>query len=461
MVSALIFTVVGLLALIPNRPGLLMGLGRGRRGRPRAHRDRRLRAPRRPDRGHEGRPRERRLLRVGSGVPRRRALRTAGERRARCSTTARSARAMHKYDGNPKTLTRYDTDPRALPFKVLGAAAEARSSSSAPPAGNEILASLHFNSKKIEGVELNPVTLSLLTDHYKKYSGDLEHQPGVSLHQADGRTYLAREQRELRPRLVRRAGQLRGEQRGVVRCVRALRELPLHEGDDRRLAASTSPTTGSWSSSSVSSTSPSSPNRTARYVMTARAAMKQLGIKNPSDHMIVSAFITNKTGDLSTIMLKRTPFTPAEVARYTDGRRRRSRWCSTAWAPGETAGTPHRVPARRPATDAEADDDRRRPTRATSARSATTARSSGTSSRFDDVIAQHLPPAQRARTPRTPSASACCCCCSASSVALRRAVPARAVLLRAQGMASAARPRASRPSTSPRSGSASCSSRSR
>ena len=33
--------------------------------------------------------------------------------------------------------------------------------------------------------------------------------------------------------------------------------------------------------------------------------------------MIVSAFITNKTGDLSTIILKRTPFTPAEVARYT------------------------------------------------------------------------------------------------------------------------------------------------
>ena len=36
------------------------------------------------------------------------------------------------------------------------------------------------------------MTLSLLTDHYKAYSGDLGHQPGVSLHNADGRTYLAR-----------------------------------------------------------------------------------------------------------------------------------------------------------------------------------------------------------------------------------------------------------------------------
>ena len=92
--------------------------------------------------------------------------------------------AMHEYNDDPSSLTSYDSDPRALPFKVLGT----------PPgkelivgsaAGNEILASLHFKAKKIEGAELNPVTLSLLTDRYKKYSGDLGHQPGVSLHNAD------------------------------------------------------------------------------------------------------------------------------------------------------------------------------------------------------------------------------------------------------------------------------------
>ena len=69
---------------------------------------------------------------------------------------------MHKYNDDPTSLGRYDTDPRALPFEILGT----------PPrkeliigsaAGNEILASLHFKAKKIEGVELNPVTLSLLT----------------------------------------------------------------------------------------------------------------------------------------------------------------------------------------------------------------------------------------------------------------------------------------------------------
>ena len=42
------------------------------------------------------------------------------------------------------------------------------------------------------------------------------------------------QQQQLRPRVVRRAGQLRREQRRVVGCIRAVRELPLHEPNDQR-----------------------------------------------------------------------------------------------------------------------------------------------------------------------------------------------------------------------------------
>jgi hypothetical protein len=83
------------------------------------------------------------------------------------------------------------------------------------------------------------------------------------------------------------------------------------------------------------------PNRTARYVMTARAAMESIGIKNPSDHMIVSAFITNKTGDLSTIILKRTPITAAEIARY-ERAAPRIPLANEVWTPGTKPG-PHLV----------------------------------------------------------------------------------------------------------------------
>ncbi len=112
--------------------------------------------------------------------------------------------AMHRYNGDPKTLTRYESDPRALPFRTLGQ----------PPnqeliigsaAGNEILASLAFGAHNIDAVELNPVTLSLLTDRYADYSGHLEDQPGVR-HAPRRRSYLPRaEQPEVRPHLVCRS----------------------------------------------------------------------------------------------------------------------------------------------------------------------------------------------------------------------------------------------------------------
>jgi len=48
--------------------------------------------------------------------------------------------------------------------------------------------------------------------------------------------------------------------------------------------------------------------------MTARKAFAELGVKDPGAHMIVSPYITNSSGDLSTIMLKRTPFYDFHVA---------------------------------------------------------------------------------------------------------------------------------------------------
>jgi hypothetical protein len=58
-----------------------------------------------------------------------------------------------------------------------------------------------------------------------------------------------------------------------------------------------------------------SPNRTSRYIVTARSALQELGVKNPNDHLLVAAQLS-KAGDLSTIVVKRTPFTAAEADRF-------------------------------------------------------------------------------------------------------------------------------------------------
>ena len=222
--------------------------------------------------------------------------------------------AMNEFDGDAEALTHYDTDPRALPFAVLGdAAGQGAHHRLGGRQRDPRLAALQ--AKKIEAVELNPVTLSLLTDHYKKFSGDLEHQPGVSLHQADGRTYLARSN-ENYDLIWYVAPDSYAANNAASSGAFVLSESYLYTKE--MIADSLEHLTddGIMVVQFGELDFKNAPNRTARYIMTARAAMKDIGIENPSDHMIVSAFITNESGDLSTIMLKRTPFTPAEVARY-------------------------------------------------------------------------------------------------------------------------------------------------
>ena len=225
-------------------------------------------AARRPHRGHEGRRRRTRPFSDWGPVFRVDVLFVPGDgRRPRCcSTTARFGSRDAQVRRRPEGARRATTPTRGRCRSRSSARRRASELIIGSAAGNEILASLHFKAKNIEGVELNPVTLSLLTDHYASTPATSSDQPGVQ--PAPGRRpHVPRAQRqELRPHLVRRARQLRRQQRRVVRRVRALRELPLHEGDDRRERSSTSPTTGSWSSSSASSTSTDAPNRTARYV---------------------------------------------------------------------------------------------------------------------------------------------------------------------------------------------------
>jgi hypothetical protein len=262
--------------------------------------------------------------------------------------------ALHKFDGNFKGLTRYDTDPRALPFAVLGDGPR-HEMIIGSAAGNEILASKHFGAKNVEAVELNPVTLSLLTDRYKQYSGDLGHQPGVSLHNADGRTYLARSDKKYdlvwyvapdsyAANNAASAGAFVLSE-SYLYTKEMIEDSLKHLSDDGLMVVQFGELDFT-----------NRPNRTARYVMTARAAMESLGIQHPGDHMIVSAFITNQTGDLSTIILKKKPFTPAEVARYEQEVPKIPQ-AHEVWAPGGTNNMDHLVTRLASAKSAHAADE--------------------------------------------------------------------------------------------------------
>ena len=94
-------------------------------------------------------------------------------------------------------ITRYDGDISKLSYlkdDVINAAYLVQ-----PPAdvavvgvggGRDILSGLFFGAKHIHGIEINPAIFEVLTDKFADFSGHLDRQPGVSLVNAEARSYI-------------------------------------------------------------------------------------------------------------------------------------------------------------------------------------------------------------------------------------------------------------------------------
>ena len=221
---------------------------------------------------------------------------------------------IHEYDGNPASQTRFDEDPRALPFATHGK----------PPAhtliigsagGNEIVAALHFGSPRVEGVELNPITVGFLKGPLKEFSGDLPNQPGVTIHQGDGRSYIFRSKDDY-SLIWYVAPDSYAASNAASSGAFVLSESYLYTSEMIQEALEHLTDDGLMVVQFGELNYTKAPSRTARYVLTARDALERIGVRDPAEHIIVSSYLTNATGDLSTIILKRTPFTQAEIDRF-------------------------------------------------------------------------------------------------------------------------------------------------
>jgi hypothetical protein len=96
---------------------------------------------------------------------------------------------MRAFSGDQSKFEYLRGDPRSLPFEVLPKHPRVLVIGAA--GGHEILASLFFGAEHVTGVELNPVTVSLLTDVFAKETGHLTQHPKVTLINGDGRWFLA------------------------------------------------------------------------------------------------------------------------------------------------------------------------------------------------------------------------------------------------------------------------------
>jgi hypothetical protein len=251
------------------------------------------------------------------------------------------------YDDNPASLTRFDIDPRRLPFNLLGTPPQ-HTLIVGSAGGNEILAALHFHSKRIDGVELNPVTVDILKHKFANFTGHLDKQPGVSIHNADARSYIARSKDKYNlVWLV--APDSYAANSAASSSAFVLSESYLYTVEMIKQSLQHLSDNGIMVAEFGELDFQNRPNRTARYVVTARAALSAIGVKDPQNHIIVVRD-SGTAGDLPTVMIKRTAFTPEEISRlaraipstpvivHPNGQTVTEHW-SLLYAPGQPHGT--------------------------------------------------------------------------------------------------------------------------
>lgn len=219
------------------------------------------------------------------------------------------------YDGNPGSLGRYDTEERAYPFRLLGSGARVAIIGSA--GGNEIFASLRFGADRITGVELNPVTVSLLRNEYLDYTGRIAEHEKVTIVNAEGRSFLSGSDQEFDLVWL-----VAPDSYAAVNAASAgafvLSESYLYTQEMFEEAFAHLSPDGIVCAQFGELDYDTKPNRVVRYLGTAREALASFGIEDFDRHVLVA--VSPGFGRLATatILVKRSPFTDGDIATFLE-----------------------------------------------------------------------------------------------------------------------------------------------
>lgn len=220
---------------------------------------------------------------------------------------------IDEWDGDVGSLGRFDSDPRALPFAALGSPPR-RELIIGAAGGHEVLASLHFEAGHIDAVELNPVTYDLVTEEFARYSGNLADHPDVNFVRDEGRSFLAR--RDAVYDLVwYPAPDSYSATNAATAGAFVLSESYLYTSEAIQETMDHLSAGGILAAQFGEYDYAQRPNRTTRYVATARAALRDLGINETREHILVLTTDDVIAGTLSTVLVKKEPFRTADIER--------------------------------------------------------------------------------------------------------------------------------------------------
>jgi len=247
--------------------------------------------------------------------------------------------AIYRWNGRVSSLAHYDfnADPRSIPFGVTGTPPR-REAVIGAAGGHEVLASLWFGASHIDAVELNPVTYSLVKTTFARFDGHLAQDPAVNYVNADGRSYLARSHRSY-DMIWYPAPDSYAATNAATASAFVLSESYLYTTNAIVDALQRLAPNGIFVAQFGEIDYQQKPYRTTRFVATARQALTEFGIRDPGAHILVASSPAHFFGSftLSTIIVKRAAFTPAEVTRFV-GSLRNVPGTTLQYAPG------HHVP---------------------------------------------------------------------------------------------------------------------
>lgn len=226
---------------------------------------------------------------------------------------------IYRFDEDIETTGQglgFDTNDRRLPFEVLDDPPE-RELIIGAAGGHEILASLYFDAQHIDAIELNPVTHSLVTGKFADYGGNLATNPKVNYVNGDGRSYLARSD-DSYDLIWYPAPDSYAAANAASSGAFVLSESYLYTSEAIQDSIEHLSDGGILATQFGEPNYEKKSNRTTRYVSTVRHALDELGIDDPSGHVLVASQSNVGASAASTILVKRTPFTPAEIDRFTE-----------------------------------------------------------------------------------------------------------------------------------------------
>ncbi len=221
---------------------------------------------------------------------------------------------LHRWDGTPGSLSRFDHNERALPFRTLARAPENVVIIGAA-GGHEILAALRFGSAHIDAVELNPVTVDLVRHRFADFVGHVADHPAVRLTNDEGRSWLMRHPGPFDV-VFFVAPDSYAAMNSATSGAFVLSESYLYTVEMIVETLARLAPDGVLAMQFGEDDFDAQPNRTVRYVTSARAALQRRGIVDPSAHVAIAT--TKSLGDVSTILLSPSPIDGARARAYAE-----------------------------------------------------------------------------------------------------------------------------------------------